>query len=89
MNKQRRKEIWAIIRRLQNHEDVQDIIDDIDMVYNEEYTYMENIPENMQMGDKYYKAEEACNHLECAMDCLRSDDYDIDVVCDYLSDAMM
>ena len=110
MNKIRRKEIMAAIKGLsvvsgkiendgleQHINELQDIISDIQMILEEETDYMENIPENLQGGERYGRAEEACESLEEAVDIL---DYisiddsiesivdDIDKATDCLSDAM-
>lgn len=83
MNKLRRKEIYAIIKRLSFLKEslekgaeidlssmLTDIIEDIELVLFEEEDYRDNIPENMQGGYKYDMAEEACNNLEEAKDTL-------------------
>lgn len=80
MNKQRRKEISAIIARLKmisnknnyDSETVSSILsninDDLNTILSDEEYYMDNIPENMQGGYKHEKAEEACNNIESAID---------------------
>lgn len=110
MNKMRRKEIMLAIKRLnslsvkietdglESHVDeLNDIISDIQMILDEESDYMENIPENLQGGERYATAEEACENLEEAVDTLEyisTDDSiesvvsEIDKAMDYLSDAM-
>lgn len=110
MNKMRRKEIMVAIKRLNNlaaevqvnglenyTEELEDIISDIQMILEDETDYMENIPENLQGGERYERAEEACESLEDAVDTLEyisADDpiddiiSEIDKAIDCLSDAM-
>lgn len=42
----------------------------IDMACSQESDYLDNIPENMQSGDRYEKAETAVSELENALDCV-------------------
>ena len=98
MNKLRRKTINTIISSLgflQGIESdvtstLEDIYSDIEFIYDEEYEYMNNIPENMQGGRKYEAAEEACDYLDDAKDCIRSaiSSDDIDVRDEYISEAI-
>lgn len=62
MNNARRKIIQKIIDNLN---DLRDTIDD---VYDEEGTYRDSIPENMQGGERYEKADAACDNLSDAVD---------------------
>ena len=82
MNKQRRKEINAVVNKMygiQNklqsafddtviYDALSDICSDVQSIYEDEEYYMNNIPENMQSGQRYASAEEACNNLENAID---------------------
>lgn len=61
MNKQRRKDIDAIIEKLE------EIKSEIEGVYDEESEYRDNMPENMQGGEKYDAADAACDELDTAM----------------------
>ena len=110
MNKMRRKEIMVAIKRLNNlaaevqtnglenyTEELEDIISDVQMILEDETDYMENIPENLQGGERYERAEEACESLEDAVDTLEyisADDpndeiiSEVDKAIDCLSDAM-
>lgn len=74
MNKDRRKAIQGIIDHLheldqkitvllQDFEDTKDAIDDI---LDEEENYRDNIPENLQDGERYNKADRACDYLSSA-----------------------
>lgn len=58
---------------------------DLDMILYEEESYMDNMPENMQSGYKYQKAEDACNNIENAIDAL--DDREIDHAISYIYGA--
>lgn len=62
MNNPRRKTIREIIDNLN---DLRNALDD---VYDEEETYRDNIPENMQGGERYEKADEACDNISDAID---------------------
>lgn len=107
MNKMRRKEILKIIDRLNgiNREMsieaivniISDIIEDTEFILSEEECYRDNIPENLQGGERFERAEEACDNLEYAIDTLEDiDDSDsfediaesIDEAVEYLYDAM-
>lgn len=83
MNKMRRKAIMVIITRLndlsvkvqtdglENYiDELEDIVSDIQIILEEETDYMENIPENLQGGERYERAEDACESLEDAVDTL-------------------
>lgn len=59
MNKQRRKEIDAIIERLET------LKGDIESVYDDEEMYRDGIPESMT--EKYEVADNACTALDDAM----------------------
>lgn len=60
MNKPRRKQIDAIIERLN------DIQADIEAVLDDETDYRDNIPENLQSSERYETADEACDYLDDA-----------------------
>lgn len=77
MNKRRRKEIYAVITRLNGltqendvekiHELLADIIEDIDLILNDEECYKDNIPENLQNGSRYEESEYSCDCLQDAI----------------------
>ena len=94
MNKERRKELLAIINRLQSinlsdESEVDSVKCDLESVLCDEEGYMDNIPENLQGGYRYAKAEEACDNLQCAIDVLEEDDIDINDVTTYIYNALM
>ena len=64
MNKVRRKNLQAIIDRL---EELKGSLEDLQA---EEEAYRDNIPENMQESERYEKADEACDNLSSAVDSL-------------------
>lgn len=64
MNKIRRKNLQAIIDRLE------DIKADLKEITYEEEEYRDNIPENLQSSEKYERADEACDNLNDAADTL-------------------
>lgn len=94
MNKLRRKEIYASINKLMSiknriesnfDEDVisgylEDVYNDVDCILSDETSYMENIPENLQGGSRYEAAEEACDNLQEAVDCIEAASESLDSV---------
>lgn len=95
MNKQRRKEIYEIINKLLsiirdgkfNTDILNDILSDIEYIQNEEEDYRDNIPENMQGGDRYERADEACDNMSYACDYV-SEAIDSEEWVDYLKKAI-
>ena len=77
MNKQRRKDIEAIVNKLADLEALKtEIQEAIEQVRDEEQEYYDNMPEGLQQSDRGYAAEEAANQLDEAASML--DDLDID-----------
>ena len=84
MNKQRRKELHMLVEKLKKiihmnttvvdldemKEFLDDIKSDLELLYGDEESYMDNIPENLQESIRYEKAEAACDNLENAVDYL-------------------
>ena len=76
MNKERRKAIYSIIEHLNElnqkmmalSQDLEDTKDTIDDILDEEEEYRDNMPENLQGGERYDKADQACDHLSSAVD---------------------
>lgn len=73
MNNARRKTIQKIV------DDLNDLRNTLVDVYDEEETYRDSIPENMQGGERYEKADETCenisdalNNLDEVIDCLET-----------------
>lgn len=94
MNKERRKELRIIVSRLQvanlvDANEVDAIKHDLESILYDEENYMDNIPENLQGGYRYEKAEEACDNLQSALDALEDDDIDINDVTTYIYNALM
>ncbi len=68
MNKQRRKQISEVVSRVESVQaELESLLDDIQGIMDEETEYRDNIPENMQGGDRYEMADNACSELEAAM----------------------
>jgi hypothetical protein len=61
MNKDRRKEIDALIT------DLEAVKERVESILDAEREYFENMPESFQMGDKGNAAEEAVSELEYAV----------------------
>ena len=93
MNKERRKELYAVANKLSglvtSEDDIGMEIDEIrgelEMILYDEESCMNNIPENLQGGYRYQMAEDACNNIECAIDSL--DDRDVNAAIQYIYDA--
>ena len=66
MNKVRRKNLQEIADQLES------LKGDLEGVQSEEEEYRDNIPENMQGGERYEQAETACDALSEAVDSLSS-----------------
>lgn len=77
MNKRRREAIYSIINKLilmkkttsdNVDAELEAVYKDIEFIFDEEENYMDSIPENMQSGYRYEKAEDACDNLQEAKD---------------------
>lgn len=78
MNQTRRKTIQAIIKQLDDLEELRTSIEEsIQTIKDEEEEYLNNIPENMQTSERYEKAEAAVENLESALDTICIDFEDI------------
>jgi hypothetical protein len=98
MNKQRRKEIYKLITKLQKvsamqsdeekNRELEDIKDDVNLIMLEEEIYMDNIPENLQGGRRYSDAEDACDNLYSAIDSLEDAIGDVESMDEYISKAI-
>ena len=66
MNKVRRKNLQSIVDKLE------ELMADVEAIQEEEEEYRDNIPENMQSGDRYEQAEAACDALSEATDSISS-----------------
>ena len=78
MNKQRRKEIYDVIRKLQNisgKDDLYDCIRALENILDDEDEYFSNIPENLQNSQRAYDSENAIGTMEDVLDEL-NDAYD-------------
>lgn len=103
MNKQRRKEIYQVIKmleyimqnisednKLEYIEQLSGIIDDIQCILDDEAMYMDNMPENLQNGYRYEVAEQACDSLDSAIDALNyiSEEDDMDYISNNIIEAI-
>jgi len=71
MNNARRKAISEIAGKLSTvKEEIESLMQDVEDIKSEEEEYRDNIPENMQGGEKYEAAENAVENLEEAYSCL-------------------
>ena len=83
MNKLRRKELLEIIKDLnmmQDKDDLYSIINELDNIKDDEQDYYDNIPENLQNGQRAEDSERAIDNLAEALDLLNevydSDEFD-------------
>ena len=75
MNAARRKEIQKVYDALEEARTA------LEEIQGEEEEYRDNIPENMQGGERYEKAVDACDNLESA-------GYSLEEILGYLEQAM-
>ena len=66
MNKVRRKNLQSIVDKLE------ELMADVEAIQEEEEEYRDNIPENMQSGERYEQAEAAGDALSEATDSISS-----------------
>lgn len=76
MNKARRKKLRTLAEQLD------DIMIELEMLKDEEETYLYNIPENLQGSDRYEAAENAVNSLDTACDALDETISSIEEACE-------
>lgn len=89
MNKIRRKEIYSIIKQLNDVlqklkegnvqyflDNIDSIMDAIECVLDEEEDYQDRVPENLQSGWRYEESENASDNLRSALDELEEIDED-------------
>ena len=73
MNKARRKELSDVIRGLNRMQDADDLyawINTLDNIRDDEQSYYDNIPENLQYSQRAEDSESAIENLEEALDLL-------------------
>lgn len=88
MNDNRRKEIKAVLSRVSSlNRRLQELQEEIARIRDEEQEYLDNMPENMQDGDKGVKAQEAIDQLDEAVNFF-DDKSEMDEGEDYLRNAM-
>lgn len=100
MNNTRRKAIKQTINRFDFiREKLEELVSefesvksDVEDIQFEEEEYRDNMPENMQWGERYDKADNACTNLSDAVDALGDMidalDFDFGDVTTYLKEAM-
>lgn len=93
MNKARRKELSDVIKGLNTIQDKDDLygwINTLDNIKDDEQDYYDNIPENLQYGQRAEDSEAAIENLEEALDLL-NEVYDMDEFdknCDLIQEAV-
>ena len=75
MNKERRKQIAAIVNRISG------IASDLEMVKDDEDEYRDNMPENLQGSTRYDDSDEASNVMQCALDALEEASSNLEEIC--------
>lgn len=73
MNKARRQELSDVIRELNRIQDTDDLyawINTLDSIKDDEQSYYDNIPENLQYSQRAETSEAAIDNLEDALDLL-------------------
>lgn len=89
MNKQRRKDIAAIVEDLSKVSSlVTEIMEAIQSVADEESDYYENMPDGLKEGEKGQDAERANDALSTARDSIESIDSELQAVESALQTAM-
>ena len=93
MNKLRRKELKDVIAGLHSIQDKDDLyswINTLDNIKDDEESYYDNIPENLQYSQRAEDSEQAIKSLEEALDLL-NEAYDMDEFdknCDLIQEAI-
>ena len=90
MNKQRRKELYGLIKDLRKASDANDINDCLNTLENlkwEEEMYYNNAPANLQYSSRYTESEEAIEYMSDAVDLL-NDALDRDEFKQYVDKAI-
>lgn len=64
MNKSRRKELARLV------EEIDKLISDLEMIKSDEESYLESIPENLQLSDNAMNSEAAIEALDSAVTAL-------------------
>lgn len=80
MNKMRRKELMDLIKELrstQDKDDIYSVINVLENIRDDEESYYDNIPENLQSSQRAYDSENAIDNMNEALDLL-NDAYDTD-----------
>ena len=73
MNKQRRKELGAIVSILEknpDNEQLQNCLNELDRIMNDEQEYFDNMPENLQGSMRGIESEDAISSMEEALDAM-------------------
>ncbi|KJL49536.1 hypothetical protein RS84_00010 [Microbacterium hydrocarbonoxydans] len=79
MNKTRRNEIAAVVKRLNDlAAEISDLRDTVETIRDEEQEYHDNMPESFQYGERGQASEAAISELEDALSAL--EDFDADAI---------
>lgn len=79
MNKKRRKALGEVMKKIEElQSSLSELLGDLEAIREEEEEYRDNIPENLQDSDKYWKADAAVDALVSAYDALDAADSDMD-----------
>lgn len=73
MNKMRRKDLMNLVRELRmcrDKDDIYAVINGLENVRDDEESYYDNIPENLQSSQRAYDSESAIDNMNDALDLL-------------------
>lgn len=88
MNKERRKRIAELIAKLETLDsDLSSLHSDVEEIAEEEREYFDNMPDNMQQGEKGEAADTAANNLSEAKDALETARDEIGTALDKLTET--
>lgn len=89
MNKERRKELSKAVEILGTlAEKIYEVKDIVETCKEAEEEYRDNMPENLQGGDRYSLADEACDNLDQAYDSLEELEDTISEITQSIENAM-
>ena len=73
MNKMRRKDLMGVIKELRacrDNDDIYAVINHLENIRDDEESYYDNIPENLQSSQRAYDSEDAIDKMNDALDFL-------------------
>lgn len=87
MNDRRRRQLETVIDKIDTLKwEMKEVTKGLEEIKNEEEEYIETMPENLRVGERYERATDALISLEDALDALEMIDF-AEVV-DYITEAI-